>query len=762
MTAKVALIETKPSRNNYRQLFQDSFEFEQFSLSQDETLKKVLKKDVTLKIDLNEYDWVILVGSEPLKHFTKETAITKFSGRMIGDNILPVINPAIIHFKQEAKATWEQSRDNIIGYVTGSKSVFKPDGDDFVGIEDEEEAYNYLCGVLAQPYSYIGLDTETAGLYPRDGYIIGISISGAPDTGAYINTDCISERIEEKFQEIFNKKVVVFHNAKFDLAMLEYHFNFTFPRFEDTMLMHYMLEETPGTHGLKDLALKYTKYGDYEKPMYDWMDQYRKEHGIKKDDFRWEWIPFDIMKDYAALDAAVTFILYEFFDSYLVKNDRLYGVYKKILIPAVRFLTDAQDWGVPFDIERLEWSRDRMTSKIQEANDMLQAHESVKRFIEITGEFNPNSVKQLRSLLFDYVGLQPTGKTTGTGQNSTDAEVLGILAKEHEIPQLILNVRKQGKIKNTYLDKIIPQLDKDGYLRTNFNLHTTTSGRLSSSGKLNMQQIPRDDPIVKGCIKAKEGYKIVAVDLTTAEMYYAAILSGDENLQDVFRSGGNFHSTIAHKVFNLECEIEEVAELYSGYRQAAKAISFGILYGAGAHKIAEQVKQDGGRMTIREAQEVIDDYFKAFPKLKKWIDANNAFIASNGFVYSFFGRKRRLPNVKEGNPGQVAHEIRSGLNFLVQSVASDINLMGAIDAHNEIKEKKLDAHIFALVHDSILAEVREDLVDEYTEILLRNIQTDRGLTIPGTPIGCDMDVGDDYSFGKFEKQYGSEYNLQAA
>ena len=219
----------------------------------------------------------------------------------------------------------------------------------------------------------------------------------------------------------------------------------------------------------------------------------------------------------------------------------------------------------------------------------LNSYPEVQQFIKDRGEFNPNSTVQLRSLLFDYIGLEPTGKKTGTGADSTDAEVLGQLGEQHEIPKLILEVRQNVKIKNTYLDKILPALDLDGRLRTGFNLHGTTSGRLSSSGKLNMQQIPRDNPIVKGCIKAKEGHQIVAMDLTTAEVYCAAVLAKDENLMDVFRQGGNFHSTIAKQVFKLPCEVEEVAELYGDKRQQAKAVTFGIMYGAGPQKISWQV-----------------------------------------------------------------------------------------------------------------------------------------------------------------------------
>jgi DNA polymerase I-like protein with 3'-5' exonuclease and polymerase domains len=123
----------------------------------------------------------------------------------------------------------------------------------------------------------------------------------------------------------------------------------------------------------------------------------------------------------------------------------------------------------------------------------------------------------------------------------------------------------------------------------------------------------------------------------------------------------------------------------------------------------------------------------------------------NGFIYGATGRKRRLPNVNSDNQGIQSHEVRSGMNFLVQSVASDINLLGAIDAHAELKGKP--AKIFALVHDSILAEVEESYVDEYCEILKRNVQKDRGFSIPGCPVGCDFDVHDDYSLGKFEAKY---------
>ena len=752
---QVAIIESKMSRTNWSDRFDDAFEFDRYALCSDSSKKKILKADVDIEIDVDTYDWVILVGSESLKFFTSINSITEYSGRCVEDKFLPVINPAMLSFKPEAKPLWDKSKTNIIDFISGDLVVKKVSEEQALGIDTEDEALKFLQEALEHENKYVALDSETTGLYPRDGYMLGFSMSYKKHQGAYIITDVITEQMENIMQEIFNTKIVVFHNAKFDLAFFEYHFNFKFPKFEDTMLLHYCLDEVPGGHGLKQLAMEHTDYGDYEKPMHDWIDNYKRQNRILKADFQWGSIPFEVMKTYAAMDAVVTLLVFEKLYPAVRKNAKLFSVYENILIPGCRMLTDIQDNGVPFDKLRLLKGRDLMQTDIDNAVNELYEFEAVQRFEDAKKkEFNPNSTVQLRELLFDFVGLKPTGKKTGTGQHSTDAEVLKQLAEEHEIPKHILSIRQKSKIKNTYLDKIYPQLDKDSRLRTGFNLHGTTSGRLSSSGKMNMQQIPRDNPIVKGCIRAKEGNKIVAMDLTTAEVYVAAVLADDKNLMEVFKTGGNFHSSIAKLVFGLPCEADEVVDLYPTQRQAAKAVTFGIMYGAGASKISQQVTADSGKpFTKQDAQEVIDDYFRQFHKLKKWIDLSSKFIMDNGFIYGATGRKRRLPNVKSDNQGIQSHEVRSGLNFLVQSVASDINLLGAVDMNEYVKSNNMKSKIFALVHDSILAEVPEDEIDLYSQKLQEFIQKDRGFSIPGTPVGCDFDVHDDYSLGKFTKMY---------
>mgnify|MGYP003148207202 FL=1 len=332
--------------------------------------------------------------------------------------------------------------------------------------------------------------------------------------------------------------------------------------------------------------------------------------------------------------------------------------------------------------------------------------------------------------------------------------MLKTLSEEHPIPGVILDIRQKSKIKNTYLDKVIPALDKDGRIRTGFNLTSTTSGRLSSSGKLNMQQLPRDNSAVKGCIKAQPGYKILQQDLSTAEVYVASVLSNDKALQNVFKSGGDLHSTVAKMVFQLPHETADISVYAKKERQAAKAITFGIMYGSGPAKVSETVTKDSGEFfSIEQAKDTISKYFLTFRKLKTWLSKSKEQIESDGFIYSILGRKRRLPNVFSNDKGIASHEVRSGINFLIQSVASDINLLAGVEVSQWLRDNKKDAKIIALVHDSLVLEVKESEIEEVSEMMAKITQKDRGCSIPGQPIGVDLEIGDDYAFGKFEKQY---------
>ena len=268
----VALIETKRSSTDFRSEF--GIEFDQYQLCSDPNIKKVLKRDVDIDMNPDEYDWVILVGSDAVKYYTKVNSVTEYSGKLLDGKFLPIINPSMLAFKPEAKPTWESSKTNILEYISGQLEDTVITDEQARGIQDTEEANDWIRTCIDSEPRYVALDSETTGLYPRDGHMLGISLCYDGYNGVYIDVECFNEKTECLLQELFNKTTVVFHNAKFDIAFFEYHFNFQFPEFEDTMLLHYLIDENPGTHGLKQLAMKWTPYGDYEQPMYDWIADY--------------------------------------------------------------------------------------------------------------------------------------------------------------------------------------------------------------------------------------------------------------------------------------------------------------------------------------------------------------------------------------------------------------------------------------------------------------------------------------------------------
>lgn len=748
---RVAIIDGKPSRNNYKNVF--DFEFDEFHLCS-RNIPKILKKDVDIDIDTDLYDFVITVGAEATKHFAK-VSVSNFAGILCEGKFLPITNPAMLVFKPEGKPEFDKNVKRINEFVSGARTDLVITGD-FKGITNDEEAREYLQMILDLPvYSPVAMDTETTALAPRDGYILGISMSHKLKHGRYIATDCFNEHNTDLLHAIIAKHNIIFQNRKFDEKWLNYHFNTEFrDDCHDTMVMHYTLDETQGSHGLKILALKFTDYGDYDSALEEFKETYCKTHGINKEDFTYDLIPFDVISRYASIDAAVTLELFFKFWPIVSVHPKLGPLYTNILIPATKFLMEMEEAGIPMSKVRLQSSSKYLDYQIAEAKKAIYDFEVIHQFEKDQGAiFNPNSPMQLRKVLFDYLGL-PSSKLTDTGATSTDAEVLKGLEELHDLPKAILTVRKLSKIKNTYVEKILPALDRDGRIRTNFNLIFTTSGRLSSSGKFNAQQIPRDDPIIKGCITARDGYSIISQDLKTAEVYYAAVISGDKKMQGIFLAGGDFHSSTAKLVFNLPCAVEDVKALYPTQRQAAKAVTFGILYGSGAASVSETVtKESGEYFSVQEAQDVISDYFKTFSTLKRWLDARKKEIQTNGYIYSFFGRKRRLANVFSPDKGVAAHEVRSGINALIQSLASDINLIASMEIAAEIKAKSIPAQIFMLVHDSIVVHCHDDYIEEVLEIMQRLTQKDRGCSIPNFPIGVDQEVGKDYSFGKFEKTY---------
>jgi DNA polymerase I-like protein with 3'-5' exonuclease and polymerase domains len=209
-------------------------------------------------------------------------------------------------------------------------------------------------------------------------------------------------------------------------------------------------------------------------------------------------------------------------------------------------------------------------------------------------------------------------------------------------------------------------------------------------------------------------------------MYIAAVLSGDKNLQKVFIDKQDYHGTMAVMKFGLTCQPNEVAKLFPDLRQAAKTVSFEILY----------------KLNYREPA------LERFKRLKRWLQEQEEWIKAKGYIYSAFGRKRRVSDVFSPNRKEAQHQVRSAINFLVQSVSSDVNLLAGIEMQEWIIENNYqkEMKIWGLVHDSILAEVKDEYIDLYLEKLAIFTQKDRGISIPNCPIGLDIEIGKNYAF----------------
>lgn len=603
---KIAVIDKSPSKVIYEKHF-DLYDYtlEVFHMSSKALEKnKLYKRDIDLGTETNpfnpqDYDYILLIGADPFKEYTGRTGINDYSGRLVEGKTdtrevyIPCINPTQVYFNPSVKPVLERTVENLKSIFNGT--IKPPKKNDLRFITDPDEAYEYFNNIYTMTIPKItplGFDSETSALYARDGYVLGISNSYDEYQGVYIHSDALDERSIYCVQRLLDQEErdIVFHNLKFDMHMYKYHFGWDFDkafnenRMHDTMLMHYILDETRGTHGLKSLAMKYTDLGDYDFELEQFKTDYCKHHKIKKGDFTYDLIPDDIMWKYASLDTVATLRLFNFFKPKIYGNERFLWLYQNIMMPGCRFLQRVEDRGVPIDKNRLLVTQDILTKQLNQYTKELYEFPEVVEFEKEQGEgFNPNSVVQLRKLLFDTFGLESDGRLTDTGQISTDAEALEGMADQHPVASILLNIRKLKKLLSTYVEKLLESIDADGCVRTGFNQHITTSGRLSSSGKLNLQQLPRDESCIKACIKPPKGYRVVAHDLTTAEIYYAAVLSGDKNMQQVFinmrldpAKYPDFHSTIAHMVFQLTCLPKEVKDLFPALRQAAKAISFGI------------------------------------------------------------------------------------------------------------------------------------------------------------------------------------------
>lgn len=353
-------------------------------------------------------------------------------------------------------------------------------------------------------------------------------------------------------------------------------------------------------------------------------------------------------------------------------------------------------------------------------------------------EFNINSPRQLGEVLFTDLGLKG-GKKTATGQRSTKESELDKLAGAHPVIREIIAYRELQKLLSTYIDAFPKMLDEDGRLHTTFIQTGAATGRMSSQAP-NLQNIPIRTALgraIRGAFMAERGYSLVTFDYSQIELRIAAILSRDPKLVKTFEDGGDIHTAVASEIFDVP-----LADVTPDMRRSAKVINFGILYGMGANALAATAD-----MSRSDAQKYLAEYESTFTGLADYMSRVRGEARTKGYTTTLFGRRRQLAGMKSPLPYIRAEAERQAVNAPVQGTSADIIKLAMVKIHNEIIAKDGNGIRLVLqIHDELMFEVREDLVDD----VVPKIRAVMEGVVPkekchGVPITVDASVGKRWS-----------------
>jgi DNA polymerase-1 len=461
---------------------------------------------------------------------------------------------------------------------------------------------------------------------------------------------------------------------------------------QDTMLQSYILNSTASRHNMDALAKFYLNHDTIH-----FEDIAGK--GVKQVTFD----KVDIVEatQYAAEDADITLQLYDHLNERLQAEPGLESVYKNIELPLVDVLLKIEQNGVLIDRIKLQEQGVEVDAQLAiiEASVYDKAGET----------FNLSSPKQIQAILYDKLGL-PILRKTPKGQPSTAESVLEELARDYEIPALIIEHRGLNKLKTTYIDKLPKEINlSTGRIHTSYQQAVASTGRLSSTNP-NLQNIPVRSPQgrrIREAFVAEEGNSILALDYSQIELRIMAHLSVDESLLEAFDKGLDVHKATAAEVFGTSLEAVDADQ-----RRAAKAINFGLIYGMSAFGLGNQLNI--GR---NEAQAYVDTYFERYPGVRRYMDETKLRAHDEGFVETVFGRRLYLPDINASKAMLRQYAERTAINAPMQGTAADIIKRAMISVHRWLEADGNRTKMIMQVHDELVFEVvSTDIERTQTEI----------------------------------------------
>ena len=568
------------------------------------------------------------------------------------------VTTASLQFDLFAQESEEPSAPKSVSDITSVQHTYH--------LADTTEKQMALAELLAKQSAF-AFDTETEGLEPLTAPLVGMSFAIKEHEAWYVPVPADPQgaaEIVHRFASVLSHKDIrkIGQNIKFDILVLrKYGVKVAGPLF-DTMIAHYLLNPELH-HGMDYLAETYLNY----KPVP--IEQLIGPKGKKQGSMRN--VPIEEIKEYAAEDADITLQLKSYFEP-LMKQEDVESLFYDMEMPLIYVLAEMEATGVKVDTQALKQSSVTLSNQL--ANLEKEIH-------GLAGcEFNINSTKQVGEVLFDKLQLDSKAKKTKTGGYSTSEEVLEKLRSKHPIVDKLLEYRGIKKLLSTYIDAL-PELinPTTGKIHTSYNQAVTATGRLSSTNP-NLQNIPvRDEmgrEIRKAFIADNEECVFFSADYSQIELRIMAHLSGDPHMIDAFCEGEDIHAATAAKIYGLS-----PAEVSSDMRRKAKTANFGIIYGISVFGLAERLDIPRG-----EAKELIDGYFKSYPRIREYMDESIRAAKEKGYVETLFKRKRFLPDINSHNAIVRGYAERNAINAPIQGSAADIIKLAMIHIHQRFEE----------------------------------------------------------------------------
>jgi DNA polymerase-1 len=571
--------------------------------------------------------------------------------------------------------------------------------------------------------SIVAFDTETDSIDTKSAKLVGFSFAFENQKAYYVpvshNYLGVGEQIDmedarEAIKKILSFKIVG-QNLKFDLSLIYNLFGFERLTPEaDTMIMGWLIDSNSKV-GLEFLADRYLNYK---------MLSYKEI--VKKGD-NFSNVDIERASFYACEDAIVTFKLYwKFLEIFKGRTlERVFQEAKEVEYPLINTLVDMESKGIKVDRRELSSLEAELSSKLNTTTEEIYL---------LTGErFNIKSTQQLGNILFEKLKLKGGKRRRNSHKYSTNEATLRGLKSNHPVVEKILEYREIQKLLSTYIKPltILSTKDRESRVYTTFLQTGTATGRLSSK-EPNLQNIPVRTTLgrkIRRAFISKNGYKLLSIDYSQIELRVLAHFSEDEVLIKAFRDDQDIHLATSIKLFGKENAVAK--------RDFAKSINFGLLYGMGSRKLSNELE-----ISVLEAKDIIESYFKAFPNVKRYIEEIQKRVQTFGYVETLLGRRRYF-NHNTQSEKERAGISRESVNTLFQGSASDLIKLAMLGVDEVIQREMFsgDCAMLLQIHDELIFEVKEELVEEVAERFKKIMEGVYDLRVP---LKCSVNIADSW------------------